>query len=86
MLKNEWFEVLELVALFLLKTGTFGAKNWKEISVDAIFCFFFFFLDLFRKEEGKYTVTLINGSSLISQRIQHKVVLLVVLTIFARGF
>ena len=31
------------MALFLLKTGTFGAKNWKEISVDAIFCFFFFF-------------------------------------------
>ena len=74
-LKNEWFEVLELVALFLLKTGTFCAKNWKEISVDAIFCFFF--LDLFRKEEGKYTVTLINGSSLISQRIQNKVVLVV---------
>ena len=41
MLKNEWFEVLELVALFLLKTGTFSAKNWKEISVDAIFYFFF---------------------------------------------
>ena len=73
-----------LVALFFLKTGAFGAKNWKEISVDAIFCFFF--LDLFRKEEGKYTVTLINGSSLIPQRIQHKVVLLVVLTIFAGGF
>ena len=73
------------MALFFLKTGTFGAKNWKEISVDAIFCFFFF-LDLFRKEEGKYTVTLINGSSLIPQRIQHKVVLLVVLTIFAGGF
>ena len=86
MLKNEWFEGLELVALFLLKTGTFGAiKNWKKISVDAIFCFFFF-LDLFRKEEGKYTVTLIKGSSLIPQRIQHKVVLLVVLTIFAGGF
>ena len=45
-----------------------------------------FFLDLFRKEEGKYTVTLIIGSSLIPQRIQHKVVLLVVLTIFAGGF
>ena len=30
------------MALFFLKTGTFGAKNWKEISVDAIFCFFFF--------------------------------------------
>ena len=45
--------------------------------------YFAFFLDLFRKEEGKYTVTLIIGSSLIPQRIQHKVVLLVVLTIFA---
>ena len=27
------------MALFLLKTGTFGAKNWYEISVDAIACF-----------------------------------------------
>ena len=34
--KNGWFEVLELVALFLLKMGTFVARNWKEISVDAI--------------------------------------------------
>ena len=48
--------------------------------------YFAFFKDLFRKEEGKYTVTLIIGSSLIPQRIQHKVVLLVVLTIFAAGF
>ena len=47
--------------------------------------FAFFFLDLFRKEEGKYTATLINGSSLISQRIQNKVVL-VVLTVFAGVF
>ena len=34
--KNGWLEVLELVALFLLKMGTFVARNWKEISVDAI--------------------------------------------------
>ena len=26
--ENGSLEVLELVALFLLKTGTFGAKNW----------------------------------------------------------
>ena len=35
--ENGWVEVLELVALFLLKTGTFGVKNWSAISVDAIF-------------------------------------------------
>ena len=28
-------EVLELVLLFLPETGTSGAKNWYEISVDA---------------------------------------------------
>ena len=28
--------MLELVALFLLKMGTFVARNWKEISVEAI--------------------------------------------------
>ena len=27
------------MALFLLKTRSFGAKNWYEISVDAISCF-----------------------------------------------
>ena len=37
--ENGSVDVLELVALFLLKTGTFGAKNWWEISVDAISCF-----------------------------------------------
>ena len=26
--KNRWLEELEMVALFLLKTGTFSAKNW----------------------------------------------------------
>ena len=37
--ENGSVEVLELVALFLLKTGTFSAKKWKEISVDVISCF-----------------------------------------------
>ena len=38
-LKNGWLEVLELVALFLFKTGTCDAKNSWEFFVDAIFCF-----------------------------------------------
>ena len=37
-LKNERLEVLELVALFLLKTETWDAKNSWEFFVDAIFC------------------------------------------------
>ena len=64
--KNGWLEVLESVALFLLKMGTFVAKNWKEISVDAtnvLLCY-----DLFRKERDKYKVSLMNRSYLISQK------------------
>ena len=37
--ENRSVEVLELVALFLLKTGTFSAKNWYGISVHVISCF-----------------------------------------------
>ena len=37
--ENWSVEVLEMVAVFLLKTGTFGAKNRLAIPVDAIFCF-----------------------------------------------
>ena len=37
-LKNGRLEVLELVALFLLKTETCDAKNSWEFLVDAIFC------------------------------------------------
>ena len=37
-LKNGRLEVLELVALFLLKTETCDAKNVREFFVDAIFC------------------------------------------------
>ena len=43
-------------------------------------------LRFFRKEKGKYTATLINRFSLILPRIQHKVVLLVLQTVFAVGF
>ena len=42
-------EVLELVASFLLNTGTFGAKNWQQISVDATYCF----VEIFSKREGQ---------------------------------
>ena len=37
--ENGSLDVLELVALFLLKKGTFSAKNWQEITVDVISCF-----------------------------------------------
>ena len=40
---------------------------------------------LFRKEKSKYTVTLINRCNLILPRIQHKVGLLVLRTVFAIG-
>ena len=42
-------EVLELVASFPLNTGTFGPKNWQEISVDAIY----YFVEIFSKREGQ---------------------------------
>ena len=82
--ENGAVELLELVALFPLKTRTFSAKNWQEISVDFILCFVEIFL---RKEKGKYTVTLINRSYLILPilpRIQHKVVILVLRTVLIR--
>ena len=44
-------------------------------------------LRFFGKREGKiYAVTLINRSYLILPHIQHKVVLLVLQTVFAVGF
>ena len=47
--ENGSVEVLELAPLFLLKTGTFSAKKWKEISVNAPSCF----VELFLKREGQ---------------------------------
>ena len=44
------------------------------------------FCDFLRKEKGKYTVTLINRSYLILPRIQRKVILLILRTVFAVGF
>ena len=77
-LKNRQLEVLELVALFLLKTETCDAKNSWEFFVDNIFCLVFL-KDRFRKERDKYKVSLINRRSLILHRIQHKGVLFLVL-------
>ena len=81
--ENGSVEVVELVALFLLKTGTLGANklvgNFRR-------CYILLCWDLLRKEKGKYTVTLINRSYLILPHIQHKVVLLVLWTVFAVGF
>ena len=47
--ENGSVEVLELVPLFLLKMGIFNAKNWTEISVNALSCF----VELFLKREGQ---------------------------------
>ena len=49
--ENGSVEVLELVALFLPKTGTFSAKNWQEISVDVISCF----VEIFCEKRGENT-------------------------------
>ena len=46
-----------LFITFLLKMGSFGAKKWWAISIDAIIINFFVEI-FFRKEKGKYTVTL----------------------------
>ena len=49
--ENGSVEVLQLVALFLLKTGTFSAKRWQEISVDVISCF----VEIFCEKRGENT-------------------------------
>ena len=81
--ENGSVELVELVALFLLKTGTLSAKKLVE---DFHRCYILLCWDFLRKEKGKYTVTLINRSYLILPGIQHKVVLLVFRTVFAVGF
>ena len=75
--ENGSVEVLELVALFLLRTANFGAKNWSD-SVDVISCCVEIFL---RKEKGKYTVTLINRCSFVLPAFSIKL-----RTVFAIGF
>ena len=44
------------------------------------------YMKIVNNGKGKYTVTLINRSYLILPRIQHKVVLLILRTVFAVGF
>ena len=39
-----------MAPLFLLKTETFDAKNWREISVDAILCFL---IEIFFEKKGQ---------------------------------
>ena len=75
-LKTGRLEVLELVALFLLKTETCNGKHSREFFVDNII--------RFPKESYKYKVSLINRNSFTLPRIQHKV--LVLRTVFAVCF
>ena len=72
-----------MAALFFLKTGTFGAKNRREISVDAILCFL---IEIFFEKKGQIHSNFDKQKFLISPRIQHKVFLFVLLTVFAVGF
>ena len=81
--ENGSVEVLELVALFLLETGTFGAENLQAISVDTMFCFVEI---LFLKREGQKNSTFDKQKFFNLTRIQHKVLLLVLRTVFAVGF
>ena len=82
-LKNGWLEVLELVTLFLLKMGTFVAKNWKEISVDAImFCF----VKICFERKGTNTKSVWWIEVIWFHKSGHNKVVLVVLTVFAQGF
>ena len=46
-------------------------------------CYNLLCLDFFEKKKDEFKITLINRKSLISHRIKHKDVLLVVLTVFA---
>ena len=79
--ENGWLEALELVPLLLLETGTFGDKKWKEIfSRYYIFLLSGYFSS---KRKGHVHRNFDKISFLISTRIQHKVVLLVMLTAFA---
>ena len=75
-------EVLELVASFLLNTGTFGAKNWQEISVVAIHCI----VVIFSKREGQIHSNFDKQMFVHLACIQHKVVLLALRTVLAVGF
>ena len=82
-LKNGRLEVLELLALFLLKTETCDAKNSWEFFVDAIFGLVKIG---FEKRRTNRKSSLMNGKSLTLPRIQHKVVPLVLRNCISRRF
>ena len=66
-----------------LKNG--NLRRWKLSTVFRR-CYILLCQDWLRKDRDKYKVSLMIGSSLILPRIQHKVVLLVLRTVFAVGF
>ena len=59
---------------------TIHAKFWESTRCIMVY------MKIVNNGKGKYTVTLINRSYLILPRIQHKVVLLILRTVFAVGF
>ena len=71
-----WLYFFSKRELLVLKTG-------RSTSVNATFCFVKI---CFQKKGDKYKVSWLNRSSLKSIRIQHKVVFLFVLIVFAVGF
>ena len=75
-------EALELVTRIPPKDGDLRCQH---LVSDFCRCYIAL-LRFFGKEKGKNTVTLLNRSFLILPRIQHKVVLPVLRTVFAVGF
>ena len=71
-----------MAALFFPKRGTFGAKNCREISVDAILCFL---IEMFFEKKGQIHSNF-DKQKFFNLRIPHKVVLFVLLIVFAVGF
>ena len=72
-----------MAALFSPKRGAFGAKNCREISVDAILCFL---IEMFFEKKGQIQYSNFDKQKFFNLRIRHKVVLFVLLTVFAVGF
>ena len=71
-----------MAPLFFPKRGAFGAKNCREISVDAILCFL---IEMFFEKKGQIHSNF-DKQKFFNLRIRHKVVLFVLLTVFAVGF
>ena len=69
-----WWKIFQTWMNFLIQGFLLQLKMicWSTVRSYIVLCW-----DFLRKEKGKYTVTLINGSYLILPRIQHKVVVVV---------